>query len=156
MFIMKNHGFKRKYVYGGSGIFDSLASFLGNIFTSGVAKQLTSTAIDVGKEVGKRTAVDVGTRLVKKVLTPKVQGIQKGIQRGIQKAPGEVVQRLAPAVTTKVQNILNKYVVPQVPQALQAPVRQNINSLIDGSGNNAVAIQDLVRRLHHGNGLKTT
>ena len=135
MFIMKNHGFKRKYVYGGSGIFSSLASFLGNLFTSGAAKQLTSTAIDVGKEVGKRTAVDIGTRLVKKVLTPK--------------APGEV-QRLAPAVATKVQNILNKYVVPQV------PVRQNINSLIDGSGNNAVAIQDLVRRLHHGDGLKTT
>ena len=138
MFIMKNHGFKRKYVYGGSGIFSSLASFLGNLFTSGVAKQLTSTAIDVGKEVGKRTAVDVGTRLVKKVLTPKVQ-----------KAPGEV-QRLAPAVATKVQNILNKFGVPQ------APIRQNINSLIDGSGNNAVAIQDLVRRLHHGDGLKTT
>ena len=131
MFIMKNHGFKRKYVYGGSGIFSSLASFLGNLFTSGVAKQLTSTAIDVGKEVGKRTAVDVGTRLVKRVLTPKVQ-----------KAP----QRVA----TKVQDILNKYVEPQ------APVRQNINSLIDGSGNNAVAIQDLVRRLHHGDGLKTT
>ena len=125
MFIMKNHGFKRKYVYGGSGIFDSLA----RLFTSGVAKQLASTAIDVGKEVGKRTAVDIGTRLVKKVLTPKVQ-----------KAP----QRVA----TKVQNILNKYVVPQ------APIRQNINSLIDGSGNNAIAIQDLVRKLH-GSGLKT-
>ena len=138
MFIMKNHGFKRKYVYGGSGIFSSLASFLGNLFTSGAAKQLTSTAIDVGKEVGKRTAVDVGTRLVKKALTPKVQ-------KGIQRAPGEV-QRLAPAVVAKVQNILNKYV----------PVRQNINSLIDGSGNNAVAIQDLVRRLHRGDGLKTT
>ena len=40
MFIMKNHGFKRKYVYGGSGIFDSLASFFGKLFTSGVAKQL--------------------------------------------------------------------------------------------------------------------
>ena len=127
MYVMKNHGFKRKYVYGGSGLFDSLA----RLFTSGVAKQLASTAIDVGKEVGKKTAIDVGTKLVKKVLTPKVQ-----------KAP----QRVA----TKVQNILNKYVVPQV------PVRQNINSLIDGSGNNAVAIQDLVRRLHHGDGLKTT
>ena len=127
MFIMKNHGFKRKYVYGGSGIFSSLASFLGNLFTSGAAKQLTSTAIDVGKEVGKRTAVDVGTRLVKKALTPKVPAVS---------------QRF----TARVQDILNKYV----------PVRQNINSLIDGSGNNAVAIQDLVRRLHRGDGLKTT
>ena len=129
---MKNHGFKRKYVYGGSGLFDSLA----RLFTSGVAKQLTSIAVDVGKEVGKKTAIDVGTKLVKKVLT--------------QKAPGAVVQRLAPAVATKVQNILNKY----VPQVAQTPVRQNINSLIDGSGNNAIAIQDLVRKLH-GSGLKT-
>ena len=130
MFVMKNHGFKRKYVYGGSELFDSLA----RLFTSGVAKQLTSTAIDVGKEVGKKTAIDVGTKLVKKVLTPKAQ-----------KAPG--------AVATKVQNILNKY-VPQVAQVTpRVPVRQNINSLIDGSGNNAIAIQDLVRKLH-GSGLK--
>ena len=97
MYVMKNHGFKRKYVYGGSGLFDSLA----RLFTSGVAKQLTSTAIDVGKEVGKKTAIDVGTKLVKKAL---------------QKAPGHSV----PAVATKVQNILNKYVP-------QTPVRQNIN-----------------------------
>ena len=131
MYVMKNHGFKRKYVYGGSGLFDSLA----RLFTSGVAKQLASTAIDVGKEVGKKTAIDVGTKLVKKVLT--------------QKAPGHSVP-LAPAVATKVQNILNKY----VPQVAQTPVRQNINSLIDGSGNNAIAIQDLVRKLH-GSGLKT-
>ena len=136
MYVMKNHGFKRKYVYGGSGLFDSLAK----LFTSGVAKQLTSTAIDVGKEVGKKTAIDVGTKLVKKVLT----------QKALQKAPGAVVQRLAPAVATKLQNILNKY----VPQVAQTPVRQNINSLIDGSGNNAIAIQDLVRKLH-GSGLKT-
>ena len=128
MYVMKNHGFKRKYVYGGSGLFDSLA----RLFTSGVAKQLASTAIDVGKEVGKKTAIDVGTKLVKKVLTPK--------------APGHSV----PAIATKVQNILNKY----VPQVAQTPVRQNINSLIDGSGNNAIAIQDLVRKLH-GSGLKT-
>ena len=129
MYVMKNHGFKRKYVYyGGSGLFDSLA----RLFTSGVAKQLTSTAIDVGKEVGKKTAIDVGTKLVKKAL---------------QKAPGHSV----PAIATKVQNILNKYVPHVTPQV---PVRQNINSLIDGSGNNAIAIQDLVRKLH-GSGLKT-
>ena len=67
MYVMKNHGFKRKYVYGGSGVFDSLAK----LFTSGVAKQLTSTAIDVGKEVGKKTAIDVGTKLVKKSYHPK-------------------------------------------------------------------------------------
>ena len=139
MYVMKNHGFKRKYVYGGSGLFDSLA----RLFTSGVAKQLASTAIDVGKEVGKKTAIDVGTKLVKKVLTPKAPGA--GAQRGRHSVP------LAPAIATKVQNILNKYVPHVTPQV---PVRQNINSLIDGSGNNAIAIQDLVRKLH-GSGLKT-
>ena len=138
MYVMKNHGFKKKYVYGGSGLFDSLA----RLFTSGVAKQLTSIAVDVGKEVGKKTAIDVGTKLVKKVLTPKAPGA--GAQRGGHSVP------LAPAVATKVQNMLNKY----VPQVAQTPVRQNINSLIDGSGNNAIAIQDLVRKLH-GSGLKT-
>ena len=97
--------------------------------------------------MGKETAIDVGTKLVKKVLTPNA----------LQKAPGAVVQRgghsvpVAPAVATKVQNILNKYVPHVTPQV---PVRQNINSLIDGSGNNAIAIQDLVRKLH-GSGLKT-
>ena len=138
MYVMKNRGFKRKYVYGGSGLFDSLA----RLFTSGVAKQLTSTAIDVGK----KTAIDVGTKLVKKVLTPKAQ--KAPARRGGHSVPlaPAVAQRLAPAVATKVQNILNKY-VPRV------PVRQNINSLIDGSGNNAIAIQDLVRKLH-GSGLK--
>ena len=120
MFVMKNHGFKRKYVYGGAGIFDSLAK----LFTSGIAKQLTSTAIDVGKEVGKKTAIDVGTKLVKNVLTPNSQ-------KALQKYPD--------AVATKVHNML-KYVTPQL------PVRQNINSLIDGSGHNAIAIQDLVRK----------
>ena len=75
---------------------------LAKLFTSGVAKQLTSTAIDVGKEVGKKTAIDVGTKLVKvkKVLTPKSQ-------KALQKAPD--------AVATKVQNILNKYVAPKLP-----------------------------------------
>ena len=64
---MKNHGFKTKYVYGGAGIFDSLAK----LFTSGVAKQLTSTAIAVGKEVGKKTAIDVGTKLSEKKFSPQ-------------------------------------------------------------------------------------
>ena len=83
---------------------------------------------------------------MKKVLTPKAQ--KAPARRGGHSVPlaPAVAQRLAPAVATKVQNILNKY-VPRV------PVRQNINSLIDGSGNNAIAIQDLVRKLH-GSGLK--
>ena len=52
MFIPKNRGYKRKYVYGGAGIFDSIASLL----SSTAAKQLASTAMDVGK----KAALDAG------------------------------------------------------------------------------------------------
>ena len=80
--IVTKHGFKKRYAYGGSGIFDTIASLLTRIFTSGVAKQIASSAMDVGKsvakegakkalEVGKSTATDIGKKLVTKALTPK-------------------------------------------------------------------------------------
>ena len=82
MVIITKHGFKKRYVYGGSGIFDTIASLLTRIFTSGAAKQIASSAMDVGKsvakegakkalEVGKNTATDIGKKLVTKALTPK-------------------------------------------------------------------------------------
>ena len=79
--IVFKRGFKKRYQYGGSGILDTIASLLTRIFTSGVAKQITSSAMDVGKniakegakkalEVGKNTATDIGKKLVTKALTP--------------------------------------------------------------------------------------
>ena len=44
MLLLKNRGFRRQYVYGGSGLFDSIASFIARIFTSSAAKQIASTA----------------------------------------------------------------------------------------------------------------
>ena len=80
--IVPKHGFKKSYAYGGSGISDTMVNFLMRMFTSNAAKQLASSALDVGKsvpkegakkalEVGKSTAVDVGKKLVTKALTPK-------------------------------------------------------------------------------------
>ena len=51
--IVFKRGFKRGYSYGGSGIFDTIASLLTRIFTSGAAKQIASSAMDVGKSVAK-------------------------------------------------------------------------------------------------------
>ena len=122
--IVFKRGFKKRYQYGGSGIFDTIASLLTRIFTSGVAKQITSSAMDVGKsiakgakkalEVGKNTATDIGKKLVTKALTPKSK------------------------------KILHKYTTSK-------PATQDINSLIDGS---AIAVQDLVRKLNSGAGIK--
>ena len=42
------HGFKKRYAYGGSGIFDTIANFLTRIFTSSAAKQIASSSLDLG------------------------------------------------------------------------------------------------------------
>ena len=88
---MARHGFKTRYAYGGSGIFDAIANFLTRIFTSSTARQIASSALDVGKivakegvkkalEVGKSAAVDVGKKLVTKALTPKSEKKKKYIK----------------------------------------------------------------------------
>ena len=122
--IVVKHGFKKRYVYGGTGIFSAIASLLARIFTSNAAKQFASSALDVGKsvakegakkavEVGNSAATDVGKKLVKKALTPKSK------------------------------KILQKYTTQ--------PQTEDINALIAGS---AVEIQDLVRKLNRGMGIK--
>ena len=62
------------------------------IFSSGVAKQLASSALDAGTkvakegakkalEVGATAAADAGKRLVQKALTPKPKLFWKSIRR---------------------------------------------------------------------------
>ena len=61
--IITKRGFKKRYAYGDSGIFDTIASLLTRIFTSSAAKQIASSALDVGKSVAKegaKKALDVG------------------------------------------------------------------------------------------------
>ena len=122
--IVPKHGFKKRYQYGGSGLFDTVVNFLTRMFTSSAAKQIASSALDVGKsvakegakkalEVGKSAAVDVGKKLVQKALTPKSK------------------------------KILQKYTTP-----LQT---RDISTLIDGS---AIEIQELVKKLNEGLGIK--
>ena len=125
--IISRHGFKKRYRYGGRGIFEPITKILMRIFTSGTAKQLASSALDAGTkvakegakkalEVGATAAADAGKRLVQKALTPKSK------------------------------TILEKY-----SSSPPTPPR-NINSLIAGS---AVDIQNLVKKLNTGMGIKT-
>ena len=122
--IVPKHGFKKRYAYGGSGIFDTMVNFLTRMFTSNAAKQIASSALDVGKsvakegakkalEAGKSAAVDVGKKLVTKALTPKSK------------------------------KTLQKYTTP--------PQTRNISTLIDGS---AIEIQELVKKLNDVSGIK--
>ena len=126
--IIPKQGFTKRYAYGGSGIFDSITKLLMRIFTSNAAKQLASSALDVGKnvakegakkalEAGKSAVTDVGKKLVQKALKPKSK------------------------------KILEKYTVQPQPQTQT----QNINSLIAGS---SIEIQNLVKKLNTGMGIK--
>ena len=70
MLVVQNRRFRKEFVVGGSGIFDSLLKFLVRTFTSQAAKKVASSAAkEVGKaalEVGKTVAVDTGKKLIRK------------------------------------------------------------------------------------------
>lgn len=68
MFISANHGFKRHYVYGGAGMFDSTANFFSRLLPSRVAEQLAKAAV---KEVAK----NVSRRLVEKIFMPELEAM---------------------------------------------------------------------------------
>ena len=73
--IVPKQGFKRQYAFGGTGIFDTIGNIIKGVVTSQAGKDLAKSALDVGKNIAKTTATDVGNRLVKKVLTPKSKSI---------------------------------------------------------------------------------
>ena len=117
--IVPKHRFRKRYAYGGSGIFDTIANFLTRIFTSSTAKQV---ALDVGKSVTK-------------------EGAKKALDVG-KSAAVDVGKELTP----KSKKILQKYMEPTT-----QPATQDINTLIDGG---SIAIQDLVKKLNSGAGIK--
>ena len=125
--IVAKRGFKKRYAYGGSGIFDTIASLLTRIFTSSAAKQIASSTLDVGKSVAK-------------------EGAKKALEVGTATATDVGKKLVTKALTTKSKKILQKYTQP----ATQSTT-QDINTLIDGS---AVEIQDLVKKLNTGMGIK--
>ena len=73
--IVPKQGYRRKYAFGGTGIFDTIGNIIKGIVTSQAAKDLTKTALDASKNIVKTTASDVGNRLIKKALTPKSKSI---------------------------------------------------------------------------------
>ena len=145
--------YKKKYVIGGAGIVGFIGNFFAKMFSSDAAKQFASSALQAGKtatkdigmkaiDVGKTVAIDAGKKLVekaaKRLTTPKQQ----------------VANSIVPPeeITKKVNEVIAKYVDTSA---------INLNKLIDGSSvnrpnaSNAIAIQDLVRRIN-GSGLKIT
>ena len=73
--IVPKQGFKRSYAFGGTGIFDTIRNITSGVMRSNLAKNLVKDALDVGQNILKTTATDVGNRLVKKALSPKSKNI---------------------------------------------------------------------------------
>ena len=94
---------------------------------SSAAKQIASAALDVGKSVAK-------------------EGAKKALNVGKSAAVDVGKKLVAKALTPKSKKILQKYLEPTAQSTTQ-----NINALIDGS---AVEIQDLVKKLNSGMGIK--
>ena len=123
------------------------------MFSSNAVKQLASTALQAVKtaakdigikaiDVGKTVAIDADKKLVEKAV--KKLSKPKSQVANVMVSPEEI--------TKKVNEVIAKYVDTSA---------INLNKLIDGSSvnrpnaSNAVAIQDLVRRIN-GSGLKVT
>ena len=123
------------------------------MFSSNAAKQLASTALQAGKtaakdvgmnaiDVGKTVASDDGKKLVDKAVEKLSQ--PKSQVANVMVPPEEIIKQ--------VNELIAKYIDTSA---------INLNKLIDESSinrpnaSNAIAIQDLVRRIN-GSGLKVT
>ena len=73
--LITKRTYKKKYVIGGTGIFDAIGIFFARMFSSNAAKQLASAALQAGNtaakniqmkaiDVGKTVAIDAGKKLV--------------------------------------------------------------------------------------------
>lgn len=154
MLIVAKRRYKKQYVIGGAGIFDTVAGFFKKLFVSNAAKQIASTALSAGKdaakEIGKK-ALDVG----------KTVAIDAG-KRLIDKAAAKIMKPTAPTtvLTQESKDVLTRLINDGARLDNNNNNNNNINNVMMGHGvnppvttKNAIRIQDLVRRLN-GGGLK--
>jgi len=119
--IFVRRGYKQKYQVGGSGIFSKLKDFLSGFISK---KHVVDTALNIARSAG-------------------------------QKAGQKAIDFASSNLTPKSQQILSKLVFSTPPLAPPRSTSQkaqqmtpNLKNLIAGSGQRAIKIQDLVRRLN--------
>ena len=79
--IVVKHGFKKRYAYCGSGIFDTIANFLTRIFTSSAARQIASSTLDAGKSVAKKATKEPATQDISALMDGGVITIQDLVKK---------------------------------------------------------------------------
>ena len=126
MLLINNRGFKKIYVYGGSGIFDTVARVATRLFTSDATKRIAT-------QVAQKAAAEAGKKLAEKAFASKKPTLTPKSLEVLNKHLTPSTERLAP----KSQDILKKYT--------NLKEELNLNALIDGSG--VIRIEDYVRNL---------
>src|SRR6218665_2932530 len=155
MLIVAKRRYKKQYVIGGAGIFDTMAGFFKKLFVLNSARQIASTALSAGKDAAKdigKKALDVG----------KTVAIDAG-KRLIDKAAAKIMKPAAPTtvLTPESKDVLTRLINGGARLDNNNNNNNNdINNVMMGHGVNppvttksAIRIQDLVRRLN-GGGLK--
>ena len=127
MLRINNRGFKRSYVYGGSGIFDSIAKAAVSLLPV-----VQKGALQVGKKLGEKGVQKVSS------LVSKFR--DKPSDREHSSAGPLDPERSSAVLTSKSQDILRKYIAPPPPSLEE---NFNLNALIDGS---AIRIEDYIKR----------
>ena len=130
MLRINNRGFKRSYVYGGSGIFDSIVRTVSSVLGREVVKRAATQAV-------QKAATEAGKKLGEK----GVQKVSSLISRSRDKPPGPSDLDYSSAVLiSKSEDILRKYTAPPPPRPMAENF--NLNALIDGS---AIRIEDYIK-----------
>ena len=81
MLIGKNRGYKRKYIYGGSGISDSISAFLKGLLSTdtsrAIAREAASAALDVGKTAVTMVAKKLVDKAVNRLFPPEMDNLKR-------------------------------------------------------------------------------
>ena len=143
MLRINNRGFKRSYVYGGTGIFDSIAKAAVSLLPV-----VQKGALQVGKKLGEKGVQKVSSLVSKSRDKPskseetKLITFRSGSKDPERSFAGPLYpERSSVRLTSKSQDILRKYTAPPPPPSEQ---NFNLNALIDGS---AIRIEDYIKRL---------
>ena len=149
--LITKRTYKKNYVFGAASKFDSIGNFFARMFPSNAAKELASAAL----QAGKPTAKDIGVKAIDVSKTVPIDSGKKLVEKTakkLSKAKSQVANVMVPPeeITKRVNEVIAKYVDTSA---------INRNKLIDVSSvnrpttSNAIAIQDLVKRLNR-TGLK--
>ena len=148
MLLIRNRGFNRSYVHGGSGIFSSIANAVASFFGKEAIKQATTqltkkVATEAGKKLGEK-----GVQKVSSLISPRLTSKSEDIlMKHMKLPPGPLDREHSPlGLTSKSQNILRKYTAPSEEHSSWSGGPQqnfNLNALIDGS---AIRIEDYIKR----------